>query len=44
MPQREPRVYRYDIAQAAALLMQFTEAQTIADYERDIKLRSAVER
>ena len=44
MPQREPRVYLYDIAQAAELLMQFTEGQTLDDYQRDIKLRSAVER
>lgn len=34
----------YDILRAAALLVEFTDGKSIADYERDIMLRSAVER
>ena len=34
----------YDILRAAAILAEFTDGKTIADYERDIMLRSAVER
>ena len=34
----------YDVLRAATLLAEFTDGKTIADYERDIMLRSAVER
>ena len=34
----------YDILRAAMLLAEFTDGKSIADYERDIMLRSAVER
>ena len=34
----------YDVLRAAALLVEFTDGKSIADYERDIMLRSAVER
>ena len=34
----------YDIMRAATLLAEFTDGKSIEDYERDIMLRSAVER
>ena len=34
----------YDIMRAAAILAEFTDGKSIEDYERDIMLRSAVER
>ena len=34
----------YDILRAAAILAEFTDGKSIDDYERDIMLRSAVER
>ena len=34
----------YDILRAAAILAEFTDGKSIADYERDIMLRSAMER
>ena len=36
--------YLYDINQAAGNVMEFTTGKTLADYERDLMLRSAVER
>ena len=36
--------YLYDISQAAGNVMDFTTGKTLADYERDLMLRSAVER
>ena len=40
----EARKYVYDIQRAAGLLREFTDGKTLADYERDAMLRSAVER
>ena len=40
----EARKYLYDIQHAAGLLREFTSAKTLADYEGDAMLRSAVER
>ena len=40
----ETRKYLYDIQRAAALLREFTNGKTFADYESDAILRSAVER
>ena len=34
----------YDVLRAAAILAEFTEGKSFDDYERDIMLRSAVER
>ena len=34
----------YDVLRAATLLTEFTDGKSIGDYERDIMLRSAVER
>lgn len=34
----------YDVLRAAAVLAEFTDGKSIEDYERDIMLRSAVER
>lgn len=34
----------YDMLRAAAILAEFTDGKSIEDYERDIMLRSAVER
>lgn len=34
----------YDVLRAAMLVAEFTDGKSIADYERDIMLRSAVER
>ena len=41
---REARRHLYDIQRAAALLGEFTNGKTFADYENDAMLRSAVER
>ena len=41
---REVRKYLYDIQRAAALLNEFTDGETFADYKRDAMLRAAVER
>ena len=40
----EARKYLYDIQSAAGLLREFTDGKTLADYEGDAMLRSAVER
>ncbi len=40
----ETRKYLYDMQRAAALLREFTGGKTLADYESDAMLRSAVER
>ena len=40
----ETSKYLYDIRRAAALLREFTNGKTFADYESDAMLRSAVER
>ena len=40
----EARKYLYDIQRAAGLLREFTDGKTLADYEGDAMLRSAVER
>ena len=40
----EARKYLYDIQSAASLLREFTDGKTLADYEGDAMLRSAVER
>jgi uncharacterized protein with HEPN domain len=41
---REAKKYLYDIQQAAELVVSFTAGKTLADYEGDAMLRSAVER
>jgi uncharacterized protein with HEPN domain len=41
---REAKKYLYDIQQAAELVAGFTAGKTLADYEGDPMLRSAVER
>ena len=41
---REPRVYLLDIQQAIDLLRVAVRGKTVAEYERDAILRSAVER
>ena len=40
----EVRKYLYDIQRAAALLNEFTDGETFADYKRDAMLRAAAER
>lgn len=40
----ETRKYLYDIQRAAGLVREFTDGKTLADYEADTMLRSAVER
>ena len=40
----EARKYLYDMQRAAALLREFTDNKSFADYERDAMLRAAVER
>jgi len=40
----EAKKYLYDIAEAAGLIAGFTAGKTLADYEGDAMLRSAVER
>ena len=40
----ESRKYLHDIASAIALIEEFTTGRTLADYEQDAMLRSAVER
>ncbi|MYB76550.1 MAG: DUF86 domain-containing protein [Chloroflexi bacterium] len=40
----EAKKYLYDIRSAANLLKEFTHSRTLADYQRDAMLRSAVER
>lgn len=42
--QRDPRAYLHDVRQAAQHVLAFTTGKQFADYERDILLRSAVER
>ncbi len=42
--QPEANKYLYDIAEAGRLIETFTAGKTVADYERDALLRSAVER
>lgn len=44
MTQRDVRAYLLDIAQACALIVEFTNAKTLADYLADPMLRAAVER
>lgn len=44
MTRHDVRVYLYDIVQAAAHLDEFIRDRTLADYERSVLLRSAVER
>ncbi len=39
----EARKYLYDIQSAAGLLREFTDGKTLADYEGDAMLRSAVD-
>jgi uncharacterized protein with HEPN domain len=41
---RETKKYLYDVRQAADLIGGFTAGKTLADYEGDAMLRSAVER
>lgn len=40
----EARKYLYDIQHAGGLILEFTDGKTMADYEADAMLRSAVER
>lgn len=40
----EAKKYLYDISLAVELLVSFTEGRTLADYEQDPMVRSAVER
>lgn len=44
MKPRELRAFLWDIVRSARLVREFTEGKTFRDYERDIMLRSAVER
>lgn len=44
MRQRDVRAYLHDILEAARLLNEFSAGQSLDDYARDAKLRSAVER
>ncbi|HEX9641249.1 MAG TPA: HepT-like ribonuclease domain-containing protein [Candidatus Krumholzibacteria bacterium] len=41
---REERKYLHDMQQAAGLIAAFTQGKRFEDYERDVFLRSAVER
>ena len=40
----ESKKYLYDIARAAASIMEFVKKKTISDYSSDLLLRSAIER
>lgn len=42
--QRDPRSYLWDALRAADLIVDFVQGRTLADYEGDVLLRSAVER
>jgi len=44
MPPRDLRAYLFDIAEACRLIEDFTRGASLADYERTVLLRSAVER
>ena len=44
MRRPETLKYLFDVAEACRLLAQFTSGKTLADYESDALLRSAVER
>jgi uncharacterized protein with HEPN domain len=43
LPRKQAK-YLYDVLQACYLLQRFAEGKTLADYEADAMLRSAVER
>lgn len=41
---KDDRVYLWDMLTAARAVVEFTQGRTLADYESDLMLRSAVER
>lgn len=41
---KDDRVYLWDMLTAARAVVKFTQGRTLADYESDLMLRSAVER
>ena len=42
--QRDPKLYLYDIKQAISAIGEFTAGKTLADYQNEVMMRSAVER
>ena len=42
--QRDPKLYLYDIKQAISAIGEFTAGKTLADYQNELMMRSAVER
>jgi uncharacterized protein with HEPN domain len=41
---KDDRVYLWDMLEAARAVLEFTRGRTLAEYESDLLLRSAVER